>query len=149
MSRKYGDLLKSARLRSGMKREPAAEELHINVRTLDAYESTSEDNEPDMQMIAQMCKLYGDPNLARRYIKRSELGEFFPEIVDIKGTETFQGSTLTAIDKITTAYESIRNIIQIASDGKVRADEIKEWTMVQQNLGDLVEAVTILITVKK
>ena len=147
MSRKYGDLLKSARLRSGMKREPAAEELHVNVRTLDAYESISEDNEPDMQMIAQMCKLYGDRGLARQYIKRSELGEFFPEIVDITGAETLQGSTLMAVNSISTANDYVKSIIQIASDGKISNEEKNEWKAVQRTLADLVKAATVLITV--
>ncbi len=148
MSRRYGDIFKSARLRSGLKREPAAEELHINVRTLDAYESISEDNEPDFRMISQMCKLYGDRSLARHYIKRSELGEFFPEIVDITGAETLQGSTLIAVDRITTAYECVRSIVQIAADGKIESEETDEWKAVQRKLADLIKAATVLLSVK-
>lgn len=149
MSRKCGDLFKAARLRAGLKRDPAAEELHIGVRTLDAYESTSEDNEPDMDMIRRMCILYKDPGLARQYIKRSELGEFFPEIVDAKSNDTFQGSTLKAVDKISEAYESIRNIIRIASDGRVNPYEETEWRRLESMLDELIRSVTVLITVNK
>jgi transcriptional regulator with XRE-family HTH domain len=149
MSRKCGDLFKAARLRAGLKRDPAAEELHIGVRTLDAYESTSEDNEPDMDMIRRMCILYKDPSLARQYIKRSDIGEFFPEVVDVQGDETFQGSTLNAVDKISTAYESVRKLIHIASDGKVNPNETDQWAQVQNLLEEMLTAVTTLIVVKK
>lgn len=149
MSRKCGDLFKAARLRAGLKRDPAAEELHIGVRTLDAYESTSEDNEPDMDMIRRMCILYKDPNLARQYVKRSDIGEFFPEVVDVQGDETFQGSTLNAVDKISTAYESVRQLIHIASDGKVNPNETDQWAQVQRLLEEMLTAVTTLIVVKK
>jgi len=149
MSRKCGDLFKSARLHAKLKRDPAAEELHIGVRTLDAYESTSEDNEPDMDMIRRMCILYKDPDLARQYIKRSEIGEFFPEIVDVKEDDTFQGSTLKAVDKIAEAYESIRNMIKIASNGRVNPQEEQEWEKLQSMLADLISSVTVLITINK
>lgn len=149
MSRKCGELFKTARLRAGLKRDPAAEELHIGVRTLDAYESTSEDNEPDMDMIRRMCILYKDPSLARQYIKRSDIGEFFPEIVDVQDDETFQGSTLNAVDKISTVYENVRQLIHIASDGKVNPNETDQWAQVQQLLEEMLTAVTTLIVVKK
>ena len=149
MSRKCGDLFKAARLRAGLKRDPAAEELHIGVRTLDAYESTSEDNEPDMDMIRRMCILYKDPSLARQYIKRSDIGEFFPEIVDVQDDETFQGSTLNAVDKISTVYENVRQLIHIASDGKVNPNESDQWAQVQNLLEEMLTAVTTLIVVKK
>ena len=149
MSRKCGDLFKAARLRAGLKRDPAAEELHIGVRTLDAYESTSEDNEPDMDMIRRMCVLYKDPDLARQYIKRSELGEFFPEIVDVQENETFQGTTLKAVDKITEAYENIRQMIKIASDGHVNKYEENEWEKLQAMLDELIRSVASLIKVSK
>ena len=149
MSKKCGDLFKAARLRAGLKRDPAAEELHIGVRTLDAYESRSEDNEPDMDMIRRMCILYKDPNLARQYIKRSDIGEFFPEVVDAQGDTTFQGSALLAVDKISAVYESIRQMIHIASDGRVNPNETDQWAQLQQLLEEMLKAVTALIIVKK
>lgn len=149
MSKKCGDLFKAARLRAGLKRDPAAEELHIGVRTLDAYESTSEDNEPDMDMIRRMCILYKDPSLARQYIKRSDIGEFFPEVVDVQDDETFQGSMLKAVDKISDAHASIRNMIKIASDGRVNPYEETEWRGLESMLDELIRSVTVLIAVNK
>ena len=149
MSRKCGDLFKAARLRAGLKRDPAAEELHIGVRTLDAYESTSEDNEPDLNMIRRMCVLYKDSNLARQYIKRSDIGEFFPEVVEAQEDMTFQGSALLAVDKISAVHESVRQMIHIASDGRVNPNETDQWAQLQKLLEEMLKAVTALIVVKK
>ncbi len=56
MNNSSSNIYKNARLRSGLKRDPAAEELNIDVRTLDKYESLA--GNPPQDVVRKMCDLY-------------------------------------------------------------------------------------------
>ena len=69
MNKESNNIYKNARIRAGLRREPAAEELHIDVRTLDKYEAFG-GRAPD-EIVKKMCELYADKYLAYLHIKKS------------------------------------------------------------------------------
>lgn len=72
------NIYKTARKRADLKRAPAAEELGVAVRTLDKYENF-ELRVPD-EIVKRMCYIYNNPHLAWQHLKKSDLGEFLPDI---------------------------------------------------------------------
>lgn len=122
------NIYKEARKKAEFKREPAAEELGIAVRTLDKYESF-ELRVPD-DIVRRMCYLYQDPSLAWRHIKRPELSEFLPDIeeTDIKG------AALGMADDYLNFDDLYKAIVKIVSDGKVCAAESEDWQEIRTKL---------------
>lgn len=121
MNKTSSNIYKNARLKAGLRREPVAEELHIDVRTLDKYESL-DGRVPD-DVVRKMCELYNNKYLAYLHIKKSPLGEFLP---DLQPT-TFEGATLTMVSSLHEVNGTINQIIKIASDGKVNDCEKADW----------------------
>lgn len=121
MNKESNNIYKNARIRAGFKREPVAEELNIDVRTLDKYESIN--GQPPDEIVRNMCDLYGDKYLAYLHMKKSLLGEFLP---DLKPA-TFEAATLTMISSLNEVNGTISQIIKIASDGKVNDWEKADW----------------------
>lgn len=121
MNESSHNIYKSARIKAGLKRDPAAEELHIDVRTLDKYESLDA-KAPD-EVVKQMCLLYSNRYLGYQHMQGSPLGEFLPNLSE----ETFKCATLTMIDSFYTVNDMLKNIIQIAADGKVTDAEKSTW----------------------
>lgn len=135
------NIYKNARIKSGLKREPVAEELCINVRTLDRYESLSDNTKPDDSLVANMCKLYGYPYLAWQHIKEGPLGPFFPDITE----EEFSVSTLRMINDFNEVSKILSEIVNIASDGKITPDEVEKWEQHRQKLLSLSGSINSLI----
>ncbi len=121
MNKESNNIYKNARIRAGLRREPAAEELHIDVRTLDKYEAFG-GRAPD-EIVKKMCELYADKYLAYLHIKKSPLGEFLP---DLKPT-SFEAATLTMVSSLNEVNGKVNQIIKIASDGKINAWEKEDW----------------------
>lgn len=88
MNKSSDNIYKNARIRAGLRREPVAEELNIDVRTLDKYESLT--GHPPDDIVRNMCILYKDKILAWEHIKKSPLAEFFPSFEKT----SLQGATL-------------------------------------------------------
>lgn len=122
MNKTSSNIYKNARLKAELKREPVAEELHIDVRTLDKYESLDGRIPPD-EIVKKMCELYNNKYLAYLHIKQSPLGEFLP---DLEPT-TFEGATLTMVSSLNAVNGTVNQIIKIASDGKVNDWEKTDW----------------------
>ena len=131
------NIYKNARLRSGLKRDPAAEELHIDVRTLDKYESL--DGRPPQEVVRKMCDLYGNKFLAWQHIKRSPLGDILPDLNEY----TFQGATLNVVNDFNSVNDILKEIVDIAADGKVSSDEQPIW---QKNKARLLKLTGSLIS---
>ena len=110
MNKTSSNIYKNARLKAELKREPVAEELHIDVRTLDKYESLDGRIPPD-EIVRKMCELYNNKYLAYLHIKQSPLGEFLP---DLEPT-TFEGATLTMVSSLNAVNGTVNQIIKIAS----------------------------------
>jgi len=141
MNDSTSNIYKTARLRAGMKRDPVAEELHIDVRTLDKYEAL--DGKVPDETVKQMCILYNNSFLGYQHLKRSPLGEFLPELTE----ETLKGATLTMVDDINTVNDRLKNIIKIMSDGVINEDERPEWERNRKEMTRLVSSLlTLLLT---
>ncbi len=136
MNKQYKNIYKSARIRAGLKREPAAEELHIDVRTLDKYESLG--GKPPDETVRNMCELYSNKFLAYQHIKKSPLGEFLPELSE----ESFERSTLKVISGIYSVNDILREFIDIAANGE---QDKKNWQEVKTTLTALVSALATLL----
>lgn len=128
MTKMGGNIYKEARKKAEFKREPAAEELGIAVRTLDKYESF-ELRVPD-DIVKRMCYLYQDPSLAWRHIKRSELAEFLPDIDDTD----IKGAALGMADDYLNFDELYKAIVRIVSDGKISSSEADDWQEIRNKL---------------
>lgn len=133
------NIYKNARLRSGLKREPAAEELHIDVRTLDKYEAFN-GKAPD-DVVKNMCILYGNRYLAYQHMKKSPLGEFLPELTE----ESFKGATLSMVNNFYDLEIALKGIIRIASDGIVNENEKEEWEQHKAELKNLASSILTLL----
>lgn len=128
MTKMGGNIYKEARKKAEFKREPAAEELGIAVRTLDKYESF-ELRVPD-DIVKRMCYLYQDPSLAWRHIKRSELAEFLPDIDDTD----IKGAALGMADDYLNFDELYKATVRIVSDGKISSSEADDWQEIRNKL---------------
>ena len=143
MNNSSSNIYKNARLRSGLKRDPAAEELNIDVRTLDKYESLI--GNPPQDIVRKMCDLYNYPYLAWQHIKKTPLGDMLPDLTE----DTFQGATLSVVSDINSVNEILNEIVQIACDGKVTADERPAWQRSKKKLIKLTSSLLSLLLSEK
>lgn len=143
MNNSSSNIYKNARLRSGLKRDPAAEELNIDVRTLDKYESLT--GNPPQDVVRRMCELYNYPYLAWQHIKRGQLGDLLPDLAE----DTFQGATLSVVSDINSVNEILNEIVQIACDGKVTVDERPAWQRSKDRLLKLASSLLSLLLSEK
>lgn len=135
MTKTSSNIYKNARLKAGLRREPVAEELHIDVRTLDKYESL--DGNPPDEAVRKMCELYNNNYLAYLHIKKSPLGEFLPNLQPT----TFEGATLTMVNSLNEVNGIVNRIIKIASDGKVNDNEKADWEKCCKEITHLASAI--------
>lgn len=133
------NIYKNARLRAGLKREPVAEELHIDVRTLDKYEAFN-GKAPD-DVVKNMCILYGNRYLGYQHMKKSPLGEFLPELTE----ESFKSATLSMVNDFYDLEVALKGIIRIASDGKINDNEKEEWEHHKAELNCLASSILTLL----
>lgn len=136
MNKTSSNIYKNARLKAELRREPVAEELHIDVRTLDKYESLDGRVPPD-EIVKKMCELYNNNYLAYLHIKQSPLGEFFPDL----HPATFESATLTMVSSLNDVNGIVNQIIKIASDGKVNDWEKADWEKCCKEITHLASAI--------
>ncbi len=134
MNNNTSNIYKNARIKAGLKREPVAEELHIDVRTLDKYEALN-GRAPD-DIVRQMCVLYNNRFLAFQHLKGGQLGEFLP---DIQNTD-FKGATLSMLSDFDEVDSIIMQIVKIASDGKVNEHERDSWERSKEQITELINS---------
>ena len=139
MNESFSNIYKSARIRSGLKREPVSEELNIDVRTLDKYESVS--SRPPDDIVKKMCELYGNRYLAYQHFKSSPLGSYLPDLSE----ETFQAATLSVINSFYNVSEIAKNITKIASGGKIDDNEREEWLKNREEITRLASSLLSLL----
>jgi len=132
MNKTSSNIYKNARLQAGLKREPVAEELHIDVRTLDKYEALNGKAPEDI--VRKMCILYDNKFLAFQHLKKGPLGEFLPDITN----KDFKGATLEMIAELDNVDSILMEIVKIASDGKVNENEQEAWNRNKQQIVKLV-----------
>ncbi len=139
MNESVENIYKNARLRAGLRREPAAEELHIDVRTLDKYEAL--DGKAPDDVVKNMCLLYRNRYLGYQHIKKSPLGEFLPDLSE----ENFKSATLSMINNFYDVKVALKGIIKIASDGTVHDYERAEWETHKQEMTKLASSLLSLL----
>lgn len=144
MNNHTNNIYKNARIKAGLKREPVAEELHIDVRTLDKYESFN-GKAPD-DIVKQMCLLYGNRFLAFQHLKQGPLGEFLPDLEN----SDFKGATLEMVLKSQDIDGVVLDIVKIASDGKIDETEKQSWEQAKSKIMQVISTfVTVLLSDKQ
>ena len=143
MTKLGNNIYKNARINADLRRDPAAEELNIATRTLDKYENF-ELPVPD-SIVKRMCYIYNDPNLAWEHIKRSELGEFLPNVQK----NDFKGATLQVMCEFDDVEPLINRICEIACNGKVNPEQKAEWACIEKEIKDLISAMLSLVLANK
>lgn len=132
------NIYKTARKRADLKRAPAAEELGVAVRTLDKYENF-ELRVPD-EIVKRMCYIYNNPHLAWQHLKKSDLGEFLPNIEETN----IQSATLDMADDYYDFEKTYREIIQVVADGKIDESEKIRWSKIQSELKEFASSILSL-----
>ena len=143
MNNNTNNIYKNARIKARLKREPVAEELHIDVRTLDKYESVN-GKAPD-DIVKQMCLLYGNKFLAFQHLKQSPLGEFLPDLEN----SDFKGATLEMVLKSQDIDDIVLEIVKIASDGKIDDNEKQKWEQAKSKVLQIVSTFAAVILSEK
>lgn len=144
MNNSTNNIYKNARLSAGFKREPVAEELHIDVRTLDKYEAFN-GKAPD-DIVKQMCLLYDNKFLAFQHLKQSPLGEFLPDLE----SSDFKGATLEMVLKSQDIDGVVLDIVKIASDGKIDETEKQSWEQAKSKIMQVISTfITVLLSDKE
>lgn len=143
MNNNTNNIYKNARIKAGLKREPVAEELHIDVRTLDKYESVN-GKAPD-DIVKQMCLLYDNRFLAFQHLKQSPLGEFLPDLEN----SDFKGATLEMVLKSQDIDDIVLEIVKIASDGKIDDNEKQKWEQAKSKVLQIVSTFAAVILSEK
>lgn len=144
MNNNTKNIYKNARLKAGFTREPVAEELHIDVRTLDKYEGLN-GKAPD-DIVKQMCILYDNKFLAFQHLKQSPLGEFLPDLEN----SDFKGATLEMVLKSQDIDDVVLDIVKIASDGKIDETEKQSWEQAKSKIMQVISTfITVLLSDKE
>jgi len=133
------NIYKSARIRAGLKREPAAEELAIDVRTLDKYEAM--DARPPEDVVRKMCLLYDTRRLGYLHVKSSPLGDCLPELPDTG----IQGATLAMVGCMGDINAVLNDVVKIASEGNLSAADNPEWAQHKKRLQGLAGAILAML----
>ena len=124
-------------------RESAAELLGISPSTLANYELGITKAVP-VDMVVKMSDLYKAPELKSTYCKNECLiGRLLPIATQI---DNLQGITIRLLNGLDDQEIAImrKKLLEIAADGIIRPEEIKELTAIMERLDKLAESISEL-----
>lgn len=129
---------------AGFTQEEAADRLHISVRSLAAYESGQ--TIPSDELVCAMAEIYESPELVWLHLKHNtKYGVHLPDI------QLYE--LPTAVLKLQKEASHLNNVqmdmVEIACDGVVEADEAPVWGRVKGELQDLVGAALAVLYTRK
>lgn len=114
---------KTARINAGLKRDPAAEELHICARTLDNYESLDWVGIVPCDIVVSMAKLYQAPHLLNYHCTRKcSIGEINVPKLEMVELDRATLKILSALKASNIDYIK-ETLIDITADGIITGDE--------------------------
>ena len=124
-------------------REMAAEMLGVSTSTLANYELGVTKNVPP-DSVVMMSDLYGKPELKNYYCKHEcPIGKDFPLAVQESGLQGITVKILNSLDD-EDIREMKKNLLSIAADGEISADEQEEFSKIVKTLETLESAISEL-----
>lgn len=131
------NLYASCRRRTGMTQEVWAEKLHISVESVKRYETDV--RIPPIPVVKQIADLSGDESIVYRYAaKISQELEVLPDLDSV----TLQAATIRLMNRMArfAAKARDRQLLEIAEDGIISADEKPLYDEIMDELSGLVSA---------
>jgi transcriptional regulator with XRE-family HTH domain len=126
-------MLKAARNAARLSREEAAHRLHVGSRTLASYELGETLVPPDVVM--GMSRVYDDPTLPADYCAiLCPIGQVLAHCVR---RSEFAVTVMRVLKEFADVKGLLDDLIRIASDGRVNANEEAEFTAIMRELVEL------------
>jgi transcriptional regulator with XRE-family HTH domain len=118
------ELIRESRKKAGLSQENAAQTLPFDLRTLQAYECGERKVPADV--IPSISMAYNDKQLLYKCLQECPAWkELFPKInfdhVDLRGAACRLPKKLSAVQR------HIEDILDMASDNQLQAEELPEW----------------------
>lgn len=131
------NLYASCRRRTGMTQEAWAEKLNISVESVKRYETDV--RTPSIPVVRKMADLCGDALVGYKYlVKVSQELEVLPDIDSVN----LQAATIRLMNRMArfAAKARDRQLLEIAEDGIISADEKPLYDEIMDELSGLVSA---------
>lgn len=131
------NLYASCRRRTGMTQEAWAEKLDVSVESVKRYETDV--RIPPLHIVKAMADLSGDESLAYRFLaKTTQELEVLPDIDSVN----LQAATIRLMNRMARFASKARDrqLLEIAEDGIISADEKPLYEEIMDELSGLVSA---------
>ena len=126
-------MYREARNRAKLSREESAHRLYIGTRTLADYESGRTIAPPDVVM--RMAEVYQEPELPADYCSKiCPIGQVLAHSLD---RSEFAVTVLRVLKEFADVERLKDQLIHIASDGKVCAQEVDEFKAIMREMVEL------------
>lgn len=134
------NIYKSAREKTVFTQESVAEQLHISVESIRAYETGK--RRPADDMVVSMMELYEYPYLGYQHLMSSPLCDLLPEVVPYS-MEQAAMRLVRLLDKFDKNNQD-DTLLEIAEDGLVSSDELEDYQNIMDELEEIMEAAMAL-----
>lgn len=131
------NLYASCRRRTGMTQEAWAEKLDVSVESVKRYETDVRN--PPLHIVKAMADLSGDESLAYRFLaKTTQELDVLPDIDSVN----LQAATIRLMNRMARFASKARDrqLLEIAEDGIISADEKPLYDEIMDELSGLVSA---------
>jgi len=129
---------------AGLTQEEAVDKLHISVRSLADYESGR--SVPSDELVCAMIEVYESPELLWVHLKHHT--QYGPHLPNISLDEL--PTAVLKLQKETTHLINVQpDMVEIACDGVIGADESPMWGKVKSELRDLAGAALAVLFTRK
>ena len=134
------NIYKSAREKTVFTQESVAEQLHISVESIRAYETGK--RRPADDIVASMVDVYQYPYLGYQHLMSSPLCDLLPEVVPYS-MEQAAMRLVRLLDKFDKNNQDDA-LLEIAEDGLVSSDELEDYQNIMDELEEIMEAAMAL-----
>lgn len=134
------NIYKSAREKTVFTQESVAEQLHISVESIRAYETGK--RRPADDIVANMIDVYQYPYLGYQHLMSSPLCDLLPEVVPYS-MEQAAMRLVRLLDKFDKNNQD-DTLLEIAEDGLVSSDELEDYQNIMDELEEIMEAAMAL-----
>ena len=134
------NIYKSAREKTVFTQESVAEQLHISVESIRAYETGK--RRPADDMVVSMMELHEYPYLGYQHLMSSPLCDLLPEVVPYS-MEQAAMRLVRLLDKFDKNNQD-DTLLEIAEDGLVSSDELEDYQTIMDELEEIMEAAMAL-----
>lgn len=130
-------MYKTARKKTGMSIEHAADALHIGYRTLVNYEQGHTTIPPEI--VLEMSRVYNQPAICAKHCSENcPIGQVYAHSVEEK---CLTENVLTLLKELNDIKGAKDELIEIAADGKIDSDEKQAWDRIMKELDDVARVI--------